>query len=40
MLNSSDPDQARRYVEPDLDPICFQRFSTDDTVVGKETTFL
>ena len=26
-----DPDQARQYVGPDLDPNCLQRLSADDT---------
>ena len=29
--NSLDPDQARHYVGPDLDPNCLQRLSADDT---------
>ena len=28
--NSLDPDQARHYVGPDLDPSCLQRLSADD----------
>ena len=28
--NSSDPDQARHSVGPDLDPNCLQRLSADD----------
>ena len=28
--NSLDPDQARHYVGPDLDPKCLQRLSADD----------
>ena len=35
--NSSDPDQARHFVGPDLDPNCLQRLSADDTK-GKELT--
>ena len=31
MSNSLDPDQARHYVGPDLDPNCLQRLSADDT---------
>ena len=31
MSNSFDPDQARRFVVPDLDPKCLQMLSTDDT---------
>ena len=30
MSNSLDSDQARRYVGPDLSPICLQRLSADD----------
>ena len=30
MSNSLDPDQARHFVGPDLDPICLQRLSADD----------
>ena len=29
--NSLDPDQARHFVGPDLDPNCLQRLSADDT---------
>ena len=29
--NSLDPDQARLFVGPDLDPNCLQRLSADDT---------
>ena len=29
--NSLDPDQARHYVGPDLDPNCLQMLSTDET---------
>ena len=29
--NSFDPDQARRYVGPDLGPNCLKRLSADDT---------
>ena len=29
--NSLDPDQARRFVRPDLGPNCLQRLSADDT---------
>ena len=29
--NSMDPDQARRFVGPDLGPNCLQRLSVDDT---------
>ena len=31
MLNSLDPDQARHFVGPDLDPNCLQTLSADDT---------
>ena len=31
MSNSSDPDQDRQNVGPDLDPNCLQRLSADDT---------
>ena len=31
MSNSLDPDQARRFVWPDLGPNCFQKLSADDT---------
>ena len=31
MSNSLDPDQARHYVVPDLDPNCLKRLSTDDS---------
>ena len=31
MSNSLDPDQARRFVEPDLGPNCLPRLSADDT---------
>ena len=30
--NSSDPDQDRRFVGPDLSPNCLQRLSTDDKI--------
>ena len=30
--NSLDPDQARYFVDPDLDPNCLQRLSADDKV--------
>ena len=30
MLNSLDPDQARRIVRPDLGPNCLEMFSVDD----------
>ena len=35
MSNSLDPDQARRFVGPDLGPNCLQRLSADDT--GRQT---
>ena len=31
MSNSLDPDQARRFVEPDLGPNCLPSLSADDT---------
>ena len=31
MSNSLDPDQARHFVGPDLDPNCLQMLSADDT---------
>ena len=31
MANSLKPDQARRFVGPDLGPNCLQRLSADDT---------
>ena len=31
MSNSLNPDQARHFVGPDLDPNCLQRLSGDDT---------
>ena len=31
MSNSLDPDKARRFVGPDLDPNCLQSLSADDT---------
>ena len=31
MSNSLDPDQARHFVGPDLDPNCLRRLSADDT---------
>ena len=31
VVNRLDPDQARRFVRPDLDPTCLQRLSADDT---------
>ena len=38
MSNSLNPDQARHFVGPDLDPNCLQRLSADDksSLVGKE----
>ena len=32
MSNSLDPDQAGHFVEPDLDPNCLQKFSSDETI--------
>ena len=32
MSNKLDPDQAQHFVRPDLDPICLQRLSADDTI--------
>ena len=31
MSNSLDPDQARRFIRPDLGPNCLPRLSADDT---------
>ena len=31
LSNSLDPDQARHFVGPDLDPNCLQRLSADNT---------
>ena len=31
MLNSLDPDQARHFVGPDLDPNCLEGLSAEDT---------
>ena len=39
MSNSLDPDQAQRFVAPDLGPTCLQRLSADDTR-SKELNFL
>ena len=39
MTKSLDPDQARCFVGPDLDPNCLQRLSADDIkspIAGKE----
>ena len=36
MSNSLDPDQARRFVGPDLGPNYLPRLSADDTQVDKE----
>ena len=33
MSNSLEPDQARHYVGPELDPNCLQRISADDTLI-------
>ena len=43
--NSLDPDQARRFVGPDLGPNCLQRLSADNTCgervnISKPTYFL
>ena len=35
MSKSLDPDQARRFVGPDLSPNCLPRLSADDT--GKQS---
>ena len=35
--NGLDPDQARRFVGPDLGPNCLQRLSADDTSRKKVT---
>ena len=32
MSNSLDPDQARRFVGPDIGPHCLPRLSADNTV--------
>ena len=32
MSNGLDPDQARRFVGPDLGPNCFQRLSADNKI--------
>ena len=32
MSNRMDPDQARRFVGPDLDPNCLQKLSADETL--------
>ena len=34
MSNSLDPDQARRFVGPDLGPNCLQKLSADDSSLG------
>ena len=33
MSNSLDPDQARHFVGPGVDPNCLQKSSLDDTIV-------
>ena len=38
MSNSLDPDQARRFVGPDLGPNCLPRLSADDTRVNTTKT--
>ena len=40
MSNSLDPDQARQFVGPDLDPNCLQGSSADDTVRQRVKPFL
>ena len=35
MSNSLDPDQARQFVGPDLDPNCLQNLSADMTKVAQ-----
>ena len=42
MSNSLDPDQARRFVRPDLGPNCLQGLSADDKspLVGKELKYI
>ena len=37
--NSSDSDQTRHFVRPDLDPNCLQRLSADDTSWKRVTHF-
>ena len=37
--NSLDPDQARHFVGPDLDPNCFQRVPADDTSTPRVNIF-
>ena len=39
MSNSFDPDQARHFVGPDLDPNCLQRLSADDTIRAATCNF-
>ena len=36
MSKSLDPDQARHFVGPDLDPNCFQWLSADDPSIVKD----
>ena len=36
MTNSLDPDQARHFVGPDLDPNCLQRLSADDHFTSRQ----
>ena len=38
--NSLDPDQAPRFVGPDLGPNCLQRLSAEDTSKQRLNTFL
>ena len=40
MVNSLDPDEARRLVGPHLDPNCLQRLSADDAPAGKKLMLL
>ena len=39
VANSLNPDQARRFVGPDLYPNCFQVLSTDDTSRQRVNTY-
>ena len=38
--NSLDPDQAHRYVGPDLDPNCLQKLSADNTNIQKVNPYM
>ena len=40
MSNSLDPDQARHFVGPDLDPNCLQSFSSMQALASKAIHFL